>query len=121
MPSMELGKNCPSVCATNSIVPILLRSPPTDCTLYEFMVLSVKFLQDAAIQCYAHPSEYHLTFPNAARCKRLDIVFKTYADLCQALQIDASTREAGVYREKKNRRRNTISVQVLGVKRNIVN
>ncbi len=113
----ELGKNCFTLCASNSVVQVVLRSTPSECTLHEFQLWAMKLLKDLSVHCYAFPSEYHVKFPNINRCSRLDIVFDTYADLCQALEIDCATRESALYREKKNRRRNSISVRVLGVEK----
>ncbi len=114
-PGLEFGNQYTSLCASNSVVQIVLRSQASDCTMHEFQLFAMKLLTDRSIRCSAYPSEYHVKFPNFNRCARLEIVFGTFADMCEALEIDALTREAAIYREKKSRKSNTISVQVLGV------
>lgn len=59
----ELGKCLPNLCASNSVVQNLLRSPPADCTLHDFQLFASRLLADATIRCRAYPSYYHIKFP----------------------------------------------------------
>ncbi len=111
----ELGKSVSSFYPSNSVVQTLLRSAASDCTLSEFQLFASHLSRNKSIQCHAFPSDYHVQFPSAKNLSHLHVVFQTYADMCQALRIDTATREAAVHRERKNRSRNTISAQVLGV------
>ncbi len=112
--STELDRRVLNVTRADSVVPFVLRSLGSDCTLLDFQTLAVKFLSDPSTTCRALPSEYHIRFPNLRFCSRMSIVFETYADLCEALELDITTREAGVYREKGNASRQVRAIQVLG-------
>ncbi len=114
----ELKRKVPALVAANSVVQTALKSPTSDCSLQEFQTLALHLLQDPKIRCVAVPSEYHVRFPHVRHCSKLGLAFETYADLCDALELDAETRESAIYRKRRNSSRSSRclrAVQVLGV------
>lgn len=110
----EVGRKVEGVIQANSVVPVLLRSPSADCTLSDFQTLALHLLNAPAARCFAVPSEFHIKFPNLRNCSRLQVVFHNYADMCDAMQLDMSTREQAVYREKRNTAKHLQASQVIG-------
>ncbi len=113
--SSELSRSYPSLCSANAVRQTVIKSQTTQCTLQEFQLLAAEFSRRNSIRCSVFPSDYYLAFPSVEKAKRFQIVFDTYSDFCQALEIDVLQSEAGLYKEKKGLARNVRAVQVLGV------
>lgn len=113
--STELNRRYASICPSNAVRQILLKSKSSDCTLQEFQLVASKLQGNPAIACSIHPSEFYVQFPSSAQAARFEIFFDSFADFCAALRICVHDREAGVLRTKKTRGTRAKNVQVLGV------
>lgn len=114
----EICRNYSFVCAANSIRQISLRSKTSDCSLYDIRLLVSHFMRQEQLRCTIAPSAFYALLSSSSHPRNIEITFETFADVCDALQISADDREAGVYRERKvncNSGRVLRCVQVLGI------
>ncbi len=111
----ELNRKLPYLCPANSVRQLTLTSKVLDCTLYDFRLLASIFFRNPDTTCGLLPSEYRVMHSAPNLVPTSEILFDTYADLCEALQISADVREKGLYRERKNSMGNLRCVQVAGV------
>ncbi len=113
--SKELTSRPRSISESNSVVQVVLKSSPTDCTLQEFQLLAKHIEQMPSVRSKNFPSDYSVKFPSPSSTTRLHICFETYKDVCAALSFDAHQTASYVYREKCDISRNLRAIQVLGV------
>lgn len=113
--SSEFLRRPTSLCQAETIVQVAIESKETDCTLQEFAALATVLSSHPSVHCTLYPSPYHVQFPSARHTSRLSILFNTYSDICNALQMDAYESEEPLYREKNTHGRELRAIQVLGV------
>ncbi len=111
----ELNRSCTSLCPGNSVRQIVLRSQATDCSPSDFRILANYFVRKVNIKRKIMPSSDHVLLASNSSVSSFEVVFDTFADFCEALQIAIDHREASVYRERRTRTRALRCVQVLGV------
>ncbi len=103
------------LCAANSVTQVLMKTKSSDCTLAEFRILATGFGLSESFHSTTFPSEFYALSIAPSKCSRLDVLFPSYFDLCEALGISVDVREDGVYKEKRNTARQLRAVQVMGV------
>ncbi len=113
----EFSRNIPlsELCPGNSATQVVLKSKSSDATLADFRVLTAALTRSTSFNCESFPSDFYVMSLNAGACERVDLLFESYFDICEALCIPPDVREAGVYKEKYNPARQLRSVQVMGV------
>ncbi len=101
---VEFSRNVsPSqICPRNSALQVLIKSKASDATLADFRVLTAALTKSTSFHCEAFPSDFYAMSVDTAVCERIDLLFESYFDLCEALCIPADIREDGVYKEKYN-------------------
>ncbi len=112
---IELSRSYNVLCESNSLQQVELRTAASDCTLADFRTLSRFFLSNRSYECDAFPSELYVQHSEPGTSTRLHVVFGSYFDICEALQISAKIREQGVYRSKTDSSGQMGSVQIMGV------
>ncbi len=111
----EISRSYNILCPANSVRQIYLHSKPSDCTLSEFRIMASHFLNQEDIKCRIFPSAYSALFSSSSQDSCFQIVFESFCDLCQALQLSSNIRSAGVYKERKSTARDFRCVQIFGV------
>ncbi len=104
-----------ALCPGNTMCQVVLRSAEAQCTLHDFRILTRFFLQLPSIDCRVIPSDFHVQEASPARLPEIDIRFPTFAALCEALDLKASLRVDGFYRQRRNWSREVRAAQVMGV------
>ncbi len=113
--NLELSRHYPLLCPGNSIRQIVLKSKSADCSLYDFRVIASHLSRDSNIQCEIKPSKFHALSCSTTNSDSFEIMFDTFADICEALRIPLDHRIQALYRKRKSHSGEIHCVQVLGI------